>query len=70
MSQVSWCAKNFQHLDSLRHHQCDKRQTLHDSTTYGALLVHTTFNDLAHISHVTEQERTVLTENFVLIQLS
>ena len=45
VSQV-WVCQKLQYLDFLRHHKCDKCQTLHDGTTYRALPVHYTFSDL------------------------
>ena len=47
------------------HYICDECQTLHDGTTYYALPVHITYNDLDHISRSGEC-KTVLTENVLL----
>ena len=61
-----WACRKLQHCDLLRHRKYDKCQTLHDGTTCSALLVHTTFSDLDHISK-SQQCETVLTENFVFL---
>ena len=51
ISQVCGLVENFNiKVYLLRYHKHDKYQTLHDGTTPGALPVHTTFNDLDHIS--------------------
>ena len=47
-------------------YKCDKCQTLLNGTTHWALPIHTFFHDLDHISR-SQEYRTVLTENFMLV---
>ena len=61
-----WACWKRKHLDLLRHHKCDKCQTLYYGTTYWALPVNTTFNDLDNILR-SQQCRTVFIENFVFL---
>ena len=58
--------QNLEHGDCVRHHRCDKCQTLDGGTTHWALPVHNSFGDLDHISR-SQQYQTVLTENFVVL---
>ena len=58
--------QNLEHGDCVRHHRCDKCQTLDGGTTHWALPVHNSFGDLDHISR-SQQYQTVLTENVMFI---
>ena len=57
---------NGKHWDLLKHHKCDKWQTLHDGTTPCALPFQASFGDLDRISK-SQQRQTVLTENYVFL---
>ena len=58
-----WAFQKLEHWDFLRHHKCNKCQTLHGGTSHWALPDHCTFCDL-DITSRSEQCQTILTENF------